>query len=310
MEPVEVDHLSGSVFQMTHPFEVRKSIDQDGRRIIEGIVSTPDEDLEGERIDENSTYQYFLRRAAVNKALLDRFDWSSIEHRHGFLKYEHSADAAHACRSCGGACFREPETIIGYPVEIEKSVAFSGPDGYPRVGTRMVAELFPAEAKNPFADAAWLLLNSIEKSATKRRLGFSVEGAYLDQLPGARKAQPDTSKSILVTNVVLTTKPVNQHTQVWTSLRKSLLGCIRGVCMCLDCRKAVTAGPATTDPAAMTGGQSLTTQSHQGVPAKKRKRRLHHLEDPDIRRSVLTHLLTHGHSRDAATEAIRRLLAA
>lgn len=302
------------------PFEVRKSLLAGARRIIEGIVSTPDEDLEGEKIDEAATnYQYFLRRAAINKALLDKFDWSAYENRHGFLRWEHTSGLT--CSGCGkAACFREPETIVGIPIEVEKSVAFKSLNGMPRVGTRMVAEIFPASANNPFADAAWLLMSSLDKLETPRRLGCSIEGAYLDDYPGARKEQPDLHKAILVSNVVLTTHPVNPFTMAWTQVRKSLLGITSRACACQGtccARKAVTVGAGGTDAAALAGGAALLTQSHQGVRPKCRRpgcRNAQHdhepLDDATTRKAVITQLLAQGHSREVIAHIIAGRLAA
>lgn len=305
---------SPSALTLDTDFAVRKSTQVGDRRIIEGVISTPDEDLEGERISEvGSKYDYFLHRAAINKAMLKRFDFSSFEGRHGFLAYEHAGDNSLKCRSCGAdSCFRQSDTFIGWPLEIEKGYTFKGLDGYPRVGTRMVAEIFPASANHPFADSAWRLLNAIEKSAAPRRLGFSIEGAYIDDLPGARKSQPDLEKKVLVSGCVLTAKPVNQKTMAWVSVRKSLFGCTSDEC----CTKAVTAGAYATNPVGMEGGQALTGQSHQGVHSPLCKKRdcrdprHKHLHDPEVRRSVITALVHRGYPHTVITQAVCRVLAA
>ena len=315
----QVQHEIAAPLALGGPFEVTKSLQDGKRRIIEGIISTPDEDLEGEEVSEkHSDYSYFLRRAAINKALLDRFDWSAYENRHGFIRWEHTSGLT--CSGCGkAACFREPETIVGVPLEIDKSIAFKSLDGMPRVGTRMVAEIFPASANNAFADAAWLLMSSLEKLGTPRRIGCSIEGAYIDNYPGARKTS-SPEKAILVSNCVLTTHPVNPYTMAWTQVRKSLLGigpndlARPAACQCggtCCAAKAVTAGAGVTDAAALTGGASLAQQSHAGTRPRCRKpgcRDPHHhhaaLDDPDVRKAVITTLLARGFSREVIAQSI------
>ena len=300
---------------MHAPFLVRKSVGgADGARRIEGIASTPERDLEDEIIpEEHARYDYFLQQAALNKAALDRFDFASYENKQGWLKFEHDGDSAHACKSCGAnACYRESDTIVGWPVEVEKSHPYTDRNGMPCVGTRLVAELFPADAHHPFADSAWQLLTAIEKSNCPRKMGLSIEGAYTGT-PAKDAATGIVNKSVLVTNIVLTTKPVNQGTMVWATLRKSLLSCgasCEPACVC----KAVTAGYGS-DSATLAGGAALRVQSHQGLKKRCLKRGCanpdhdHRLADTEVRRALMTQLVAQGLPLDAITAALCRLAA-
>ena len=64
--------------------------------------------------------------------------------------------------------------IIVQCVRIGQAPSLSG-DGIARVETRIVADIFPERAHQPYADSAWQLLTAIEKSNCPRKIGLSMQ---------------------------------------------------------------------------------------------------------------------------------------
>lgn len=109
----------------------------------------------------------------------------------GWINYEHKKGA---------------EYIIGVPTE----------NCYVDFEKGLYVEAMLLE-DNKYADDMWNLANSIEKSGSGRKLGFSIEG-------GIRKRNQMDSRIIeelVVTNVALTTNPVNTEA-TWEHFMKSI----------------------------------------------------------------------------------------
>lgn len=260
----EEKEIAPTPFSLYLPVDLEKSVEVNGERLICGIISTEDVDLDGERIvEELANYNPMIEQMGKNlkSALADQVDWDRFSTQQGWLKWEHTP---------------EPEAIIGWPEHIEKSVIYNDPaTGMKKSGTAMWGQLFPERAGNRKADAAWNVIQSIRKSGIKRKLGYSIEGAYLPL-----KDLPKASKACVVTNVVLTTKPVNSW--AWA-----------------DMAKALVAGPGSTDSANMHGGEALRMQSlypnaiSSTQHSKKKKRCEHTDEDgkPKCAKSAMEHLI-------------------
>ena len=217
---------SPSPFSFWVPLDMEKSVEDSEIRSVCGIISTEDADLDREHIHEElSDYRPMLEQMGQNvtSALSDKIDWDRFSTRHGYLKWEHGT---------------EPGNIIGIPERIEKGVTYHDPvTKSVKTGTAIWGRLFPPDAGVQKANEAWDLIQAIRKSGFPRKLGYSIEGAYVPvpDLPPAEKA-------CMITNVVITTKPVNSWT--WA-----------------DMAKALVAGPGNTDSAAMEDGEALRRQS-------------------------------------------------
>jgi hypothetical protein len=245
------------------PLAMEKSIDDS--RMICGIISTEDRDLQDERIlEQYSNYGPMLEQMGKNlsSALVDQFDFDRFSTRHGWLKYEHVVGE---CPSCGAG---EASNIIGVPERIEKGVTYQDPiTRMVKSGTAIWGRLFAPGVKKS-ADAAWELIQAIRKSGFDRRLGYSIEGAYV---PLANNRDP-ANKACMVTNVVLTTKPVNSW--AWA-----------------DMAKALVAGTGVTDMAQLEGGGALRKESlhptplvtHQG----SKKKKCDHADDSGAAKSAI-----------------------
>ena len=219
-------------FSFWTPLDLEKSIDDGSRRVC-GIISTEDPDLDNEIISEtDANYSPILGAMGKNLSAADLLDFERFDSRHGFLKYEHQVGE---CRACGA---NETANIIGVPTRIEKGVQYHDPiTKAVKAGTGIWGELFKSGLKKA-ADDVWDLMQAIKKSGFNRRLGYSIEGAYLPASDGL----PANVRKCLITNVVITTKPVNG--MAWA-----------------DMAKALTAGSGVTDPAQLEGGAALRRES-------------------------------------------------
>jgi len=257
-------------FSFWVPLDVEKSVEISSPtdRMICGIISTEDRDLDGEVILEQfSTYSPMLQAMGKNlgAALADQIDFDRFSTRQGFLKFEHFSGECPTCHA------GETANIIGVPERVEKGVQYRDPiNGAMKSGTAIWGHLFPAGVKKA-ADDAWDLIQAIRKSGFDRKLGYSIEGAYL---PVQNLGDP-SSKACMVTNVVLTTKPVNSW--AWA-----------------DMAKALVAGPGSTDSNAMAGGEALRRQSLHGAPMAQiqgGKKKCGHDEETDDPKEALEHLV-------------------
>lgn len=224
-------------FSFWTPLDLDKSVETGSHRPICGIISTEDMDLDNEIISEaGSTYSPMLSAMGKNLSAVDLLDFDRFATRQGWLKYEHFSGE---CSQCGAG---ETANIIGVPTIVEKGVQYRDPiNGAMKSGTAIWGELFAPGVKKS-ADDVWSLMQAIKKSGFDRRLGYSIEGAYLP----AAKDLPANVRKCLVTNVVVTAKPVNS--MAWA-----------------DMAKALTAGTGITDSAQLTGGAALRRQSLHGA---------------------------------------------
>lgn len=265
-----MDKETSNPFSFWVPLDLEKSVASGSQRPVCGIISTEDADLEGERIlEELSDYSPMLSAMGKNLAAsaIDNLDFDRFSTRHGYLKYEHFVGE---CRACGAG---ETANIVGVPTGIEKSVSYLDPISKSvKMGTAIWGELFAPGLKKS-ADDAWDLMQAIRKSGFKRRLGYSIEGAYAPYNGGASDV-----RKCLVTNVVITSKPVNSFTFA-------------------DMAKALVSGGGITDSAQLTGGGALRTQSIWPLTEdkkSKKKTKCDHEGDGGVSKSVhaaLEHLV-------------------
>ena len=152
-------------------------IDENGDYIVQGVMTTDSVDEEDDSITpEGMDCSYFLEK--------------------GWVKYEH-----------GNA----PNQFIGEPLEV-KIGQFTHPTRHEVVkGIFVKAKLF---AQRKLAQEAIQAMQDLQKSATKRTMGWSIEGNVKER----NRKTGKIVKSIL-RNVVLTMNPVN--TVTWAELAKS-----------------------------------------------------------------------------------------
>ena len=159
--------------------ELIKSVDTDenGDYIVQGIMTSDEVDEEGDVIDPaGMDCSYFLTK--------------------GWVKYEHG---------------NRPEQFIGEPIEVRVG-RFEHPTLKKSVnGIFVKARLF---ANRELARQAVKTIEDLQKSNTKRRMGWSIEGSVKERCRKTGKIL----KSVL-RNVVLTMNPVN--TTTWVELAKS-----------------------------------------------------------------------------------------
>lgn len=176
------DVLQGDTYRFYIPIEENdlvKSVDVDenGDYIVQGVMTSDDHDEEGDSISpEGMDCSYFLQN--------------------GWIKYEHG---------------NRPEQFIGEPIEV-KVGQFKHPkkDKYVN-GILVKGRLF---AHRELARQAVRTILDLQKSNTKRTMGWSIEGSVKERDRKTGKIV----KSIL-RNVVLTMNPVN--TMTWAELAKS-----------------------------------------------------------------------------------------
>jgi hypothetical protein len=153
------------------------SIDENGDFIVQGVISSDDMDEEDDSITpEGMDCSYFLTK--------------------GWIKYEHG---------------NQPNQFIGEPLEVRVG-QFEHPTTLKAVsGIFVKGKLF---ASREMTRQAVQTIEDLQKSNTKRRMGWSIEGNVKERCRKTGKVL----KSIL-RNVVLTMNPVN--TVTWAELAKS-----------------------------------------------------------------------------------------
>lgn len=174
----ENDLLVGDDYSFHVPLlEKSVSVDENGDYIVQGVMTSDDTDEEDDSITpEGMDCSYFLEK--------------------GWVKYEHG---------------KNPNQFIGEPLEV-KVGRFEHPTLKKSVnGIFVKARLFQNRELTKEAITA---INDLEKSQTRRRMGWSIEGNVV-------KRHPKTGKVIksVLRNVVLTMNPVN--TTTWAELAKS-----------------------------------------------------------------------------------------
>lgn len=169
---------SYNLFVPIEDHDLLKSVDVDenGDYIVQGVMTSDAVDEEDDSITpEGMDCSYFLTK--------------------GWIKYEHG---------------NKPEQFIGEPIEV-KVGRFEHPTLMKAVnGIFVKGRLFAARQMTKSAIEA---ITDLQKSNTKRRMGWSIEGNVK-----ARNEDGKVTKSIL-RNVVLTMNPVN--TTTWAELAKS-----------------------------------------------------------------------------------------
>lgn len=153
------------------------SIDENGDFIVQGVMSSDDLDEEDDSINpEGMDCSYFLTK--------------------GWIKYEHG---------------NNPNQFIGEPLEVRVG-KFDHPTLRKSVnGIFVKGRLF---ANRALTREAVTTIQDLQKSNTKRRMGWSIEGSVKERCRKTGKVL----KSVL-RNVVLTMNPVNTIT--WAELAKS-----------------------------------------------------------------------------------------
>ena len=167
------------VFVPIEDHDMMKSVevDENGDYIVQGVMSSDDLDEEGDNIEPGGMdCSYFLQK--------------------GWIKYEHG---------------KEPKQFIGEPLEV-KVGRFTHPTLQKAVnGIFIKGRLFQ---QRELAQQAVKAIEDLQKSVTKRRMGWSIEGNVKERCRKTGRVK----KSIL-RNVVLTMNPVN--TLTWAELQKS-----------------------------------------------------------------------------------------
>lgn len=195
------------------------SVDENGDYIVQGIMTTDDTDEEDDTISpDGMDCSYFIEK--------------------GWVKYEHG---------------KNPNQFIGEPLEV-KVGRFTHPTLKKAVnGIFVKARLF---ANRELAKQAVEAINDLEKSHTKRRMGWSIEGNVVKRHPKTGKVL----KSIL-RNVVLTMNPVN--TTTWAELAKSFAK---------DHELTIDTEEPLDKSMDIEGVAPVTRQSLEGANPKKKKK--------------------------------------
>lgn len=207
---------SYSVFVPIEDHDLMKSIDVDenGDFIVQGVMTSDDQDEEDDSISpEGMDCSYFLEK--------------------GWIKYEHG---------------KNPDQFIGEPLEV-KVGRFEHPTLMKAVnGVFVKGRLF---ANRKLTQQAIDAMQDLQKSHTKRRMGWSIEGSVKE-----RNKAGKIVKSVL-RNVVLTMNPVN--TTTWAELAKSFA---KDHEMWIDMDESVD---KSMD---LSGAQAIATQSLEGAKKK------------------------------------------
>lgn len=219
----DVVPVQGDSYQLFVPIEDHDllksvSVDENGDYIVQGVMTSDAMDEEDDSITpEGMDCSYFLEK--------------------GWVKYEHG---------------NKPDQFIGEPVEV-KVGRFEHPTLMKSVnGIFVKARLFAARAMTKQAIEA---MNDLQKSNTKRRMGWSIEG----NVKARDKDSGKIVKSVL-RNVVLTMNPVN--TTTWAELAKSFA---KDHELTIDMPE-----PADLQKAMdVEGAQAVTRQSLEGSNPKK-----------------------------------------
>jgi len=127
------------------PDRVEKAEDKKGRRYIEGVASTPQEDLQKERvIQKGLDLRYFLRNGYFNN-----------DHKPGF------------------------HNKVGQPTKAEIK-RIKDVDGKSVLGLWVEGYLW-AKGTHDVADSIWELAQALEATGAERQLGFSIQGKVLQR---------------------------------------------------------------------------------------------------------------------------------
>jgi hypothetical protein len=179
--PELLDKESYNVWVPIEDSELFKSLDVDenGDYIVQGLITSEEKDEEDDVVDsEGADCSYLLEK--------------------GWIKYEHG---------------NNPRQFIGEPLEC-KVGQFEHPGLHKLVkGIYIKGRLFAGRA---LTKEAVETMEDLQKSKTKRRMGFSIEAGVKERC----KKTGRVLKSI-VRNVVLTMNPVN--TTTWAELAKSFV---------------------------------------------------------------------------------------
>lgn len=153
------------------------AVDENGDYIVQGVMTSDTKDEENDSIDPHGMdCSYFLEK--------------------GWIKYEHG---------------HKPEQYIGEPLDIRVGT-FTHPTTNEQVnGIFVKGRLF---AQRELARQAVKTIQDLQKSNTKRRMGWSIEGQAIE-----RDKKTNKIKKSILRNVVLTMSPVN--TTTWAELAKS-----------------------------------------------------------------------------------------
>jgi len=223
-------------FRFDVPIECFEKAGEEGKeRRIGGIISTEHKDRQGEVV---------LQRGLQFDDFLGN----------GWFNDNHS---------------RETTGIVGYPLEIKKTIHNGKPATY--VEGYLLKNFKPA-------DKIWDLANALQK--TDRKLGFSIEGKVVRRSGNDGK----TIAEARVQNVAVTNCPVNSVTGM-DVLAKSLIAVEAmpddiEAAILKSTRKALNAGASISNPGASPGeGFALRTESLEADakvtthPKKKKKKK-------------------------------------
>jgi hypothetical protein len=210
---------SFSIFVPIEDHDLIKSVevDENGDYIVQGVMTSEDKDEEDDSIDPEGTDCSYL---------LDK----------GWIKYEHG---------------NNPAQFIGEPIDV-KVGQFKHPTLDKLVkGVFVRGRLF---AQRELARQAVQTIQDLEKSHTKRKMGWSIEGSV-------RERDRKTGKVIksIVRNVVLTMNPIN--TMTWAELAKSFSG-HNEVTVSMEMPKDSEVNKALD----VDGMEAIDTQSLEGAP--------------------------------------------
>lgn len=211
-----VQNDSYSLFVPIEDHDLMKSVsvDENGDYIVQGVMSSDAKDEEDDSITpEGMDCSYFLEK--------------------GWIKYEHG---------------NKPEQFIGEPIEVRVG-RFEHPTLMKSVnGIFVKGRLF---ARRGMTRSAIEAMEDLQKSNTKRRMGWSIEGNVKE-----RDSAGKIVKSVL-RNVVLTMSPVN--TTTWAELAKSFAKDHELTIDMPDVEKSMD----------IAGAQAITRQSIEGVEPEK-----------------------------------------
>lgn len=195
-------------------------VDENGDYIVQGVMTSDDKDEENDSIaPEGMDCSYFLEK--------------------GWIKYEHG---------------NRPDQFIGEPLEVRVG-RFNHPTlNRPVNGIFVKGRLF---ANRELARQAVKTIEDLQKSKTKRCMGWSIEG----QVKERDRKTGKIVKSVL-RNVVLTMNPVN--TLTWAELSKSFAS---DHALTIDCDEPMEKAMDTGNTA------ELAKQSLEGAQDKKKEQK-------------------------------------
>lgn len=201
--------------------ELVKSIevDENGDYIVQGVMSSDGTDEEDDSINpDGMDCSYFLEK--------------------GWIKYEHG---------------KNPNQFIGEPLEVKV-----GRFDHPTILNKSVNGVFVKArlfANRDLTQQAVQAMTDLQKSHTKRRMGWSIEGNVVKRHPKTQKVL----KSI-IRNCVLTMNPVN--TDTWAEIAKSF---DKGHELTIDMDEPIDKAMD------IEGTQAIARQSLEGAEPKKKK---------------------------------------